>query len=226
MKTRTPSAAPTEIAPPLLTPGDPEAPTPQRLKVPVLPPEFTPGVVRLHILEPGVVLKRDSGPVVQVYEHSGEHAAAAVVCTSPCDAVIDARAGSRFVFGGGDNMPDSSRFDLLDRSGDVTAQVLKGDGAMRKAGIILMYVGGLTSLFGLIGIGIDSLLSTGLSLPTELVLAAAGGMAITGLLLYFLSSTTYQLQTSGIAPSATSMSTSTPSKAPAILNPSLQAPPT
>lgn len=193
-----PPPAYAEPPPPLARPGQPVRP-PEPLKI-VPPPALGPGVVRLHLEAPEALqLKRDSGPPVTVYDDAGPHQASGVVCTAPCDAVIDARSGTRFAFGGGSGTPDSSAFSLSSSSGELVARVHPGSKGLRLASALVGGLGGLMAYVGVVwmanedqtlrpsqrdevhAIGRATLVSGGA------VLLAAGG-------LYLLSRTTYDLQ--------------------------------
>src|SRR5262249_39222718 len=66
-----------------------------------------------------------------------------VVCRTPCDAVVDGRAGRAFYFAG-DEVPESSRFLLTEKSGDVTVKVSTGNTALEPAGNVFVTLGVLS----------------------------------------------------------------------------------
>lgn len=95
---------------------------------------------------------------VQLYEITSEmvaHGANVVVhginyrpaCTAPCDKVIDVSRGTPFFFGG-DGLSTSTRFNLSDARGDVTATVKPGRRGLRTGGIIMMGVGSALAVVG------------------------------------------------------------------------------
>lgn len=69
------------------------------------------------------------------------------VCRAPCDEVIDGRGGESFFFGGS-NPTVSRRFELVDKTGDVTARVRPGKRGLYVGGFILVGIGGTIALGG------------------------------------------------------------------------------
>jgi hypothetical protein len=69
-------------------------------------------------------------------------------CQAPCDQIIDGRPGQSFFFVG-DGIPESSRFQLRDKAGDVSVHVEPGSSALRTGGIALTTMGTLGTLAGL-----------------------------------------------------------------------------
>ncbi len=61
----------------------------------------------------------------------------AIVCQAPCGRVVDGRAGQRFYFAG-DEIPASPPFALAEKSGDVVAEVHKGNYALLHTGRALL----------------------------------------------------------------------------------------
>lgn len=72
-----------------------------------------------------------------------------ITCQSPCDQVIDGRAGQTFYFAG-DEIPSSERFHLIEKRGPVEATVSPGNAAVRTTGSALMIPAGLTLLASVI----------------------------------------------------------------------------
>ena len=60
-----------------------------------------------------------------------------IVCQAPCSQIVDGRAGQRFYFAG-DEIPPSLPFALVEKSGDVSAEVHKGNFALLGTGRALM----------------------------------------------------------------------------------------
>jgi hypothetical protein len=73
-----------------------------------------------------------------------------IECQTPCDRIVDGRSGQVFYFAG-DEIPESTRFRLTEKNGDVTATVKAGNIDMRKAGTALGIAGGaLTAMAAMV----------------------------------------------------------------------------
>jgi hypothetical protein len=100
-----------------------------------------PGRPRLHIeaTRPGVRLYEVGGTMLVTQSWGSASYAQAMqsraICTAPCDRVVDGTPGQSFYFGG-DRIPPSRRFTLLDHDGDVTAVVKPGRVGMLIGGIL------------------------------------------------------------------------------------------
>jgi len=200
-----PPPVPSNEPPPLYSPPAYE-PNAQPIAPPTPPPQLGPGVVHLHLMgASGLLLKRDSGPPVMVFDEKGSHLVSGAVCVAPCDAIIDARSGTSFVFGGGDGIPDSASFDFAQRGGDVQARVEPGSKPLRLGAVLL---GGLALGTGYLGVvflgsapGADTTSDRNLQTSGSLVLiGVAGAMAVGCGVLYLLSRTRYDLTDSAPQP--------------------------
>ena len=111
------------------------------------------GVVRLHI---------ESPKPVQLHEHIGTSAVmgpyggvvvshSRVVCESPCDQLVDARRGQRFVVAG-DGVPASEPFQLHAQRGDVKMNVDAGSSGRRAGGVLLTSLGAAGVAYGVLGL--------------------------------------------------------------------------
>jgi hypothetical protein len=113
------------------------------------------GMVRVHIESdhPAVELQRIGGTaygasVAVLYQS---------VCNTPCDQVIDARAGS-FVLGGPD-VPFSSQFQLSQYSGDLTLHVKAGNMGQRLLGVTGLTLGVMAACASVVGFIVAATLS-------------------------------------------------------------------
>lgn len=116
-----------------------------------LPPPSQPelGAPRIHI--------ESSFPIT--LHRSGLFFASAlpeITCQAPCDAIVDGRQGDSFFFGG-DEIPPSKSFRLIEKSGDVVAHVRAGNFTASKVGS------------GLLIPGILSIITTATILPFALL---------------------------------------------------------
>lgn len=160
-------------------PSAPPAPSPE-----------TPGIVRMHIEYPTPVrLYQLRAPVYgSGYGAGGAVSvvitAADLLCTSPCDQLIDGRKGQEFSVTG--DFPTGDPFQLIDKKGDVDLTIRPGDKSLRGLGIAGVVTGGvaivaggslllLSPMLGDIDRGKgDTLLTAGA------VTAIAGGVVLTG----------------------------------------------
>ncbi len=60
-----------------------------------------------------------------------------IVCQAPCERIVDGRAGQQFYFSG-DEIPASPSFPLVEKGGDVVAEVHQGNFALLGTGHALM----------------------------------------------------------------------------------------
>ncbi|MBS2032418.1 MAG: hypothetical protein JST54_31270 [Deltaproteobacteria bacterium] len=194
-----PPPAPLE-PPPLYSPPAYDANPSQVAAPPAPPPPLgQQGVIRLHLMGPnGLVLKRDSGPPVMVYDEKGARMISGAVCAAPCDVVVDARSGTSFVFGGGDGVPDSSSFDFSLHSGELQARVEPGSKPLRLGAVLLggaaLGAGYLGFVFVTSASGAGSSSDRNFQTQVGLVgLGIAGAMAVGAGLLFLLSRTRYEL---------------------------------
>lgn len=124
--------------------------------VPVLPPPV-PGEVgapRIHIESDQPVSLREATVTLDGLRRP-------IACRAPCDAVVDGRTGRSFFFTG-DEVPESSRFLLNEKSGDVTVRVSTGSDGLRTGGSVFLTLGILGASAGTV------------MLPLGLALNAAG----------------------------------------------------
>jgi hypothetical protein len=137
-----------------------------------------PGVARLHVESnrPGVQLRRVAWP-----ELEPDH----VLCTAPCELVVDGRHGAQFYFGG-DDIAVMSPFRLDGLSGDVAARVDSGPG--------WLFISGLTmSLVGILAVGFPQLVTWAGPGKWQTQLGGAGA-GVVGLAIALLTRTTYELE--------------------------------
>ncbi len=134
-----PKAAPKDAQPGPAGPGY-GSPAPA---VDATPSTDQPGVVRFHIDadKPGVELHEQKAAGVVV----GPYGAAVigieqVVCTAPCDRVVDGSDGHPYFFAG-EGVPPAGPFRLVGYRGDVSARVQVGSPGLRIGGSWMMAVG-------------------------------------------------------------------------------------
>ncbi|WP_437732751.1 hypothetical protein [Sorangium sp. So ce1335] len=178
---------------PAANPGDP------------VRPRGTPGVVRLHIEtdEPQVQLMVVSGKRTVTQGGSTTRSTLAdVVCRTPCDAIIDARDGEEFFFGGKGIVP-SSGFQMFDRSGDVSIKVYPGSAFRHSVGRMMIYAawiaavgGGLVMVHAYINEDRDESYH-GAKLVGLGIVGAGAALGVSGYLLGAASETTYEFSTPG-----------------------------
>jgi hypothetical protein len=192
--------------PPLAEPPPPGDAPPEALPQLVVPepieqaPALGRGVVLLHLEAPaGILLKREAGPPVKVFDASGVRLSMGPICAAPCDVIIEARGADRFVFGGGDNTPESAAFDLGELGGVVTARVSPGNKGLRALAAVSVGLGLTSEYLAYVELLSDpnQINPSGLSPPRHGArnFAVAGvGLMVTGVVLYFLSRTTYVLE--------------------------------
>ena len=147
---------------------------------PPTPP--VPGIVRLHIETPQPVQLSErqrvgdtkyGGYSITTYERVRP------LCLSPCDTVIDARAGYRLTLASPEeDFPEPPEFQLKDRAGDVTVVVVPGSNAMKTGGRLLTVFGALGVLVG--GVGVPLNYATGASHADPTFNAAAITMLVAG----------------------------------------------
>jgi len=180
------------IAPPL--PRLPPAPAP--------PPALgETGVVKLHI---------ESSEPVRVFEHAapkgaGSGGSAVVIgsskllCTSPCDRVIDARLGQSFSAQG--DFPGVKSFTLNAFKDSVSLDVNPGSNALRTGGILATTLGGIAVLAGSTLLLLPSAINSGNSCcsggggkTVSLGVLVGGGVTlIGGIVLLVTSGTSWEL---------------------------------
>jgi hypothetical protein len=106
--------------------------------------------VRIHIAsdEPKVQLLRNDGlSVIESRGTAQPFIATPIVCTNPCDAVVDTTVGSEFYFGGPDIVASDAYF-LHGQEGELVANVEAGSWPVRVGGIIATAGGGAATLAG------------------------------------------------------------------------------
>lgn len=158
------------------------------------------GVVKLHI---------ESSEPVQVFEHAAPQVAgiggyavvidnSTLVCTSPCDRVIDGRLGQRFSARG--DFPGTKSFALNGFKGSMALDVSPGSNGMRTGGIWATTLGGVGLLAGgtmlLLGSSIDSINGSSSSGKTTAgvgVMVGSGVVLIGGIVLLATSGTSWKL---------------------------------
>jgi len=157
------------------------------------------GMVRVHIESdnPAVELQRISGTaygssVAVLYQS---------VCNTPCDQVVDARAGS-FVLGGPD-VPFSSQFQLSQYSGELTLHVKAGNLGQRLLGATGLTLGIMSGVASVISFVVAASLSPTRQARGEhhvplLIGAIGAGVTVVfgggGLLLLNASGTQYRIE--------------------------------
>ncbi len=128
-------------------------------------------------------------------------------CQSPCDKVIDGRAGQAFYFAG-DEIPQSARFHLTEKSGDVTARVSPGNRGVRTAGAWLIGLGitGVTAgaITLPIGMAMNSGAAPGQSSSTVpmaggVTLGIGAAMLLSGIVMNVVGHTRYDFSTAQTA---------------------------
>jgi hypothetical protein len=144
-----------------------------------------------------------------------------VVCRTPCDTVIDGRSGRAFYFAG-DEIPESSRFLLTEKSGAVSVRVSPGNEALQPAGTTFLTLGILGASTGAvllpIGLAINAsrsaMATSGSPFPAAdtkpsplplvggVMLGASAAMITVGIVMKVFSATRYEFRQAGAPPSA------------------------
>ena len=130
-------------------PPAPPAPAAREKNAPSLE---TPGVVRVHIEHPTPVRLYELRTPVHGSGYGAGGAVSVVItsadllCTSPCDALVDGRKGQAFTVMG--DFPTGNAFQLLDKKGDVELTILPGDESLRGLGVAGVITGGVALLAG------------------------------------------------------------------------------
>jgi hypothetical protein len=134
-------------------------------------------------------------------------------CQSPCDKVIDGRSGQVFFFAG-DEIPQSSRFHVTEKSGDVTVRVSPGSFGVRKAGGVLIGLGITAAVAGSVLLPIGMAVNAGnadsaaqMHSPASssplipagaATLGVGGAMLVTGIVMNVLGHTRYDFSTAAV----------------------------
>lgn len=178
---------------------------PQALPVPE-PKLGEMGVVKLHI---------ESSEPVQVFEHAAPQVAgiggyavvidnSTLVCTSPCDRVIDGRLGQQFTARG--DFPGVKSFTLNGFKDSVALDVRPGSNGMRTGGVWVTTLGGVGLVSGgtllLLGSALSSTEGTGSSGMKTAgigVLVGSGVALVGGIVLLATSGTSWKLHPTGAA---------------------------
>jgi hypothetical protein len=166
------------------------------------------GIVKLHI---------DSSEPVQVFEHAAPQVAGVggyyavvidnsrLVCSSPCDLVIDGRQGQQFTAHG--DFPGAKSFTLNTFKDNVELAVSPGSSARRTGGIWATVLGGVGILGGgmllLLQSSVDSLngsSSSGGKTAGIGVLVGSGVALVGGIVLLATSGTSWKLHPTAAAP--------------------------
>jgi hypothetical protein len=177
-----------DLAPAASAGGSPRCLPPLAPPAPDIPPivGITPGVFRLHIKSPRLV----------VVEHRWGRFSYPI-CTSPCDAVLDVRKYRR-LFVDGKGIARSAAFDLGAATGDVTLDVFPKP-------VVYQYVGLPLFVSGFVSLPLGALLTVSAGTDhgidvTGLSLLGFGVAALTaGALLSFCTDTNVQIQASRAA---------------------------
>lgn len=159
------------------------------------------GVVKLHI---------ESPEPVQVFEHAAPQVAgiggytvvidnSTLVCTSPCDRVIDGRVGQQFSARG--DFPGVKSFTLNGFKDSMSLDVSPGSKGMRTGGILATTFGGAGLLVGgaflLVGSTVSSVdggsSGSGTSTAGVGVMVGSGVLLIGGIVLLATSGTSWKL---------------------------------
>lgn len=150
-----------------------------------------PGVVRVHIdsPEPVGLYEQFSTSLGQTSGRLQIVGYGSLLCTSPCDRLIDGRDEREFTIQS-DDVPRSDDFTFTGRGGDVTVKVDPGDEGTLLAGQLIVGPGIAASFVGAI------LLTIGISNESSNTLAAGGvifgagaGVVLTGVALIVAGST-------------------------------------
>jgi hypothetical protein len=165
-----------------------------------------PGVVKLHI--------ESDNPEAQLFIDHGSSSSQVgnvlvtlsvnqLLCRAPCDETIDVRRGQRLYFAG-PRITESSRFNLADRSGSMTANLHAGSRGANYGGAVLGGAGLGGILVGAVVLAIDAARpadspctdcsKTGLGVG--LIVGGAVGLAA-GILIVLNTRTTYELTQTG-----------------------------
>lgn len=202
----------------------PGQPAPKAAPAPVRPAtdEPTPpaeGVVRMHI--------DVDDPKVQLHRHEGTAAhwvpnrvvvteVSTLICRAPCDQLVDGSKGEEFFFTGNGITP-SSRFQLFDKRGDVSAEVKPGSSAGRIVGFVGAAAGAALVAAGAVSVLLGSKSSPsleqvdgkfvvretddpGLKTAGYVMLGTGGAALVGGIWLWVANGTTFELRSSGGRP--------------------------
>jgi hypothetical protein len=166
---------------------------------PELPPPMPPllGAPRLHI---------DASAPVTLHQvmDTPEGRIRPIACQSPCDRVIDGRSGEWFFFSG-DEIPESKRFRLIEKSGDTAVQVSRGNHALGTAGTLFTVFGslGLTAGLPTLIVGEVARHDGHPTSPVPLIggglLGVSAAVLVTGIVMSVTGATRYDFQTAAAA---------------------------
>lgn len=184
-------------------PAEAEEPTPVESAPAEAGPAPGPGVVRLHIEgdEPGVQLYRVLGTAMAVGPGGTAFAQAQeIVCTAPCDQIIDGSKGEPYFFAG-DGITASDPFTLTEHQGDIMARVETGSAGARTGGLFMAYTGAPLAAGGIVltimGFAMDD--ETGAMDTFKIMGPIMGGVGVAllipGIVLAAGNSTDYQFVT-------------------------------
>lgn len=147
-------------------------------------PPTPPGVVTLHVESPAPLLILESLGLER-----------RVVCTSPCDRVIDGSRGQSFSASGAGG---SMTFKLADMRGNVDLLVRPGSSVLRNLGIVLTSVGGTAVIASPVAL-VSGLLSHDGVGPGFGVLGIGAAVAVGGVVLLAIARPRFDLRASSPA---------------------------
>jgi hypothetical protein len=161
------------------------------------PPPPGPGVVRVHLFgerEDKVGLYRVGGQqLVRLGNAIAVTPSTELICSTPCDTIVDGRNGASF-FLDGEGMPPSEQFSLQERSGDLGITVERGSSGLLTGGFVLALLGGSSLLPGALMAGIgggigDDRSGQIFSAMGSGMLGGGGGALVVGILMMAASGT-------------------------------------
>jgi hypothetical protein len=175
---------------------------------PPLPPPLVPelGAPRIHIEASSPVTLHEATVTLDGWRRPIE-------CQSPCDKIVDGRSGRAFFFAG-DEIPESTRFLLSEKSGDVAVRVSPGNASARTAGTAMLATGIIGASVGAVllpiglamnasrastpppgpGLGALETHASPLPLAGGIMLGAGAALVVTGIVMNVLGDTRYEFR--------------------------------